>query len=104
LPVRDVERESRRLGLETLIIPRDFGDVRGNSFCLSDSEDDMTGYTPPPPQRKRKLSTRETFQEPAQIEEEGTHEFMSHKNQKEVTHEFMSHKNHDKGNRNFFAE
>jgi hypothetical protein len=103
-PVRDVERESRRLGLETLMIPRDFGDVRGNSFCLSDSEDDMKGYTPPPPQRKRKLSTRETFQEPAQIEEEGTHEFMSHKNQKEVTHEFMSHKNHDKGNRNFFAE
>jgi hypothetical protein len=104
LPVGALVRESRRSGLKTLTIPSDLGDVRGNSFCLNDSEDGMKGYTPPPPQQKRKLGTSETFQEPAQIEEEGTHEFMSHKNQEEVTHEFMSHKNHDKENCNFFPE
>jgi hypothetical protein len=71
--------ESRSKGLGKMTIPSNLGGGRGNSICLSDSEEDMTGYTSPPPQQKKKLSIRENFEENPKIEHQVTHEFMSHK-------------------------
>jgi hypothetical protein len=87
--------ESLNIALKTLTIPCNFRSVLGNFICFSDSGEEMKGLSLRPPQQKRKLGIRKTFEQFAYFEHEMTHEFMSNKSDNKGNYDFALEPHHE---------